>query len=411
MPLQSALAQTDNDTPQEPPKTEAKSENQAESPAEAGGATRRAPTEADLAIKQLEVLRNDFQITKPADERALKLDEFISQALSTASTFNTELQFDDALRAINLALPIAMQTKSERSNELNDLAKDVRRRRTIKLRLEPQLDRLRKNKTDRTLARSLIEAYVLELDALPQAQQMARDAEDEILIARLELVGKDPLELSAVEAVDIGDWYYQMSQKPGMLKNIATGRAVQSYEAAIMTGIEDDKVKKRVELALKTLSPKDGAKTDTAVDASGEKVDVSVEGNAEMFRILGNLPQQLRPTIGRGFSESQRPSVESYLERFFFRGKTTTFKGTATNIRVQNYSGDSKVLYATLEFETRHKLRVRAWFKAHVKLADVDMIRQANQLIIRGPVESLDIWGSSPTIYLNIGYCKLHLSK
>ncbi len=359
---------------------------------------KKAP-ELDPALKHLEQLKAEFQQTPKGDEKTVKLESFITEALNVGNSFVAELKYDDAIRAVNIARPIAVQTKSEQLNDLNELGKEAQRKKIIMNRIDGLLDRFEKNKSDKALAKQIVEAYLLELDAPAQATITAAESGDPDLIKRVGLAVVEPSKLTLDNTIELGDWYAALAKKPGLGKAVATERALQYYQAAESSGIQDDKVKKRVALAIKGLTPSSMSGVDDAHRNN--------ELTAAMSKIFASLkPDFQPPKSGWWNDESKRNAVQAMLNQSIppntqvgFQGKISAFHHS------YRFYQNKHIVSLSLALPEVSGRKTEADITIYVLEADIPRFVPGAEITGRGPIKRINVWGDMNDI--DFGLCKV----
>ncbi len=370
---------------------------------EEGAATKpsevkKAP-ELDPALKKLEAMKMEFQKEAKGDEKTAKLDAFLAEAINLANAFSTDLKYDDALRAVNSAKPIAIQTKSDQLAELNELSIQISRKKVILNRIDGLLDRFEKNKADKNLAKQIVEAYILELDAPAQATIAAAECGDPELIKRVALAVVEANQLSVNDSVELGDWYAQLAKKPGPGKAIATERALQYYQAALSSTIPDDKVKKRVELAVKTLTPSVAAGTDESHKNN--------ELTAAMAKVFAKLRPEFQPPA-RGYwgDDGKRHAVQALLNQAIPAYTQVGFQGKVKQIHYTSpYARDKSTVSLSISLPEVAGRKTEANMMIYIPNSEIAKFSPGAELTGRGPMRRINLW--SDMNYVDFGYCKI----
>jgi hypothetical protein len=360
----------------------------------------KKPPELDPALKRLEQLKAEFQQTAKGDEKTVKLESFLTEAVNVGNAFMGELKYEDAIRAVNSARPIAIQTKSEQLADLNELGKEALRKKTILNRIDGLLDRFEKNKTDKALAKQIVEAYLLELDAPAQATITAAESGDPELIKRVGQAVVEPSQLTLENTIEMGDWYAALAKKPGPGKAVATERAMQYYQAAQSAGISDEKVKKRVSLAIKGLTPPSMAGVDEAHRNN--------ELTAAMAKIFASLKQEFQPPKGGGWwnSEDKRNAVQAMLNQQIPPNTTLGFQGKISKFHYSNRFYQNKFIVSlSVALPDVGNRRTEADITVYILESEIPKFIPGAEITARGSVKRINLYSDYNDI--DFGLCKV----
>jgi hypothetical protein len=374
--------------------------------AEEGAATKpstvkKAP-ELDPALKKLEQMKVEFQQAPKGDEKTAKLDAFLTEAINVANAFGTDLKYEDALRAVNSAKPIAITTKADQMAELNDLAIQLQRKKVILNRIDGQLDQLEKNKSDKNLAKQIVETYLLELDAPAQATIVAAESGDPELIKRVGLAVVEPKDLSVNDAVELGDWYAALAKKPGPGKAVATERAMLYYQTALSSTIPDEKVKKRVELAVKTLKPAGAA---AGVDDAHRNNELT----AAMSAIIAKLKPEFQPPA-RGWwndDNGKRSAVQTMMNQAIPANTSVSFQGRIKAVHYTSpFARDKSTMSLSIALPDVAGRKTEGDMMLYIPNSEIPKFVPGAEITGRGPVKRINIWSDMNDI--DFGYCKIY---
>lgn len=187
----------------------------------------------------LELSRCYYQ-KAPRPEKRAAGTKYLERLLDEANSLAAAGKLGEAEPLYRQALPICNAIGSPRKEEVQATLKSLAARAAARQRIKAQAARLKKEPDNKTLARDLTIASVVEADDLAAAAPFALASGDEALQEHIQLALSDPDTLQEADWIRLGDWYKSLAgdaasvAKPRLLARAADffRRFLDAHETA-----------------------------------------------------------------------------------------------------------------------------------------------------------------------------------